>query len=213
MMGCLPILFLIAVVALLVMITGLDYPLRRIWTFQRRRFRFEALRGRSQLLARLGRPIHYQVDLSEIRDFVINLQLGTSMDQGLGAALTQTARQFEGRGLFGERLQTHVETRLSIAPEEVFEGLAADFPSPHLQNLPERIETARNGGFSYERALSVTISEVEREIRGNVRRDIQQAPIRLTFPMIAGVFLTAVLIGLYPVVRSVLGTLSGGGLF
>lgn len=200
----------IALVVILVLNAGsIDYSLQKIWAFQRKRFQRQAKEGRAQLLTRLGRRQQYQVDLRQIRDFVISLQLGTSMDQTLSGALSQIAEQFKKRGLFGERLRTQVEARLSVGPEEVLKGLADDFQSSHLRNLPERLETARNGGFSYERALSITASEVEDEIRGNLRREIQQMPVRLTFPMIVGVFMAALVLGLFPVMSNVLATFRG----
>jgi hypothetical protein len=199
----------LVVVALLIAIGGLDYPLLKIWSFQRKRVLHRAEQGRSRIMVRLGRPERYHVDLREIRDLVVSLELGTSMDQTLSGALSQAAQQFKHRGIFGERLEKQVEARLSIAPEEVLKGLADDFQSEHLKNLPERLETARNGGFAYERALSLTASQVEEEIRGNLRREIQQMPIRLTFPMIGGVFLAALALGLYPLLLNLLTTSVG----
>jgi hypothetical protein len=98
----------------------------------------------------------------------------------------------------------HVESRLSIAPEEVLKALAEDFKSEHLLILPERLESARNGGISYDQAVSITVSQVEDEIRGSVRHEIQQAPIRLTFPMIGGVFLAALILAIFPLLMSLI---------
>ena len=200
----LAIILLLAVVALLVASSGIDYELRRIWAFQRKRFGRRAEESRTRLLTRLGRAPEYKVDLTEIRDFIVSLQLGLSMDQTLSGALTAAAEQFKKRGVFGARLMRHVESRLSIAPEEVLKALAEDFKSEHLLILPERLESARNGGISYDQAVSITVSQVEDEIRGSVRHEIQQAPIRLTFPMIGGVFLAALILAIFPLLMSLI---------
>jgi hypothetical protein len=198
------VIVLVAVVALLLTGSGLDYELQRIWAFQRKRFGRRAEESRTRLLTRLGRAPAYRVDLTEIRDFIVSLQLGTSMDQTLSGSLMAAAEQFKKRGIFGERLMRHVESRLSIAPEEVIKALAEDFKSDHLQILPERLESARNGGISYDQALSITVSQVEDQIRGEVRHEIQQAPIRLTFPMIGGVFLAALILAIFPLLMSLI---------
>jgi len=206
-MGLLAIPLLIIAAILVLGALGFDYTLQRIWVFQRNRIRRIVDRFKARLSRRLGRPEHYEVDLREVRDFVISLQLGTSMDETLSGALRRAADQLKGRGAFGERLYRHVETRLSIAPEEVIAALAEDFRSEHLKDLELRLEMAREGGISYERALSLTVSLLEEEIRGELERDIQQVPIRLTVPMIVGVFLPAIIIGLFPLVLNVLGVL------
>ena len=133
------------------------------------------------------------------------------MDETLSGALARTAEQFEGRGVFGERLTKQVETRLSIAPEEVIKGLAEDFRSEQLRELQQRLDLAKEGATSPERALSLTVSMIEEEIRGDLERDIQRAPIQLTLPMVVGVFLPAIVIGIFPVVLNVLGILVRGG--
>jgi len=197
------ILLVIAIVGV-VASTGIDYELRRIWSFQRKRFSRHAEERRTRLLTRLGRKQEYKADLTEIRDFAVSLQLGTSMNQTLSGSLIAAADQFKKRGIFGQRLDKHVESRLSIAPEEVLKGLADDFKSDHLQLLPERLESARNGGITYDQALSITVAQVEDEIRGSIRNQIQQAPIRLTFPMIGGVFLAALILAIFPLLMSLI---------
>jgi len=203
----LPTLLLLVAAMLVVAALGFDYTVQRVWAFQRKRFQRRAEGSRARLLARLGRPPRYQVDLREIRDFVIGLQLGTSLDETLSGALLRAAEQLKDRGAFGERLLKHVETRLSIAPEDVIKGLAEDFQSEHLRDLLLRLEMAREGGISYERALSLSVSLIEEEIRGHLERDIQQIPIKLTLPMIVGVFLPAIIIGIFPLALNVLGVL------
>jgi hypothetical protein len=197
------ILLLVAIFVLLAG-SGIDYELKRIWSFQRKRFNRRAEERRMRLLTRLGRKPEFKADLTEIRDFAVSLQLGTSMNQTLSGSLIAASEQFKKRGIFGQRLEKHVESRLSIAPEEVLKGLAEDFRSEHLQLLPERLESARNGGITYDQALSITVAQVEDEIRGAIRNQIQQTPIRLTFPMIGGVFLAALILAIFPLLMSLI---------
>jgi hypothetical protein len=208
MINLLLVLALIVVLVMLLATSELGYTLRRMRAFRRRRSGRRLRRPRLGLLARFRREPELHVDLREIRDFVISLHLGTSMEETLSGALTETAEQMQGRSDFGDRLYKHVQTRLSIAPEEVIQGLIDDFHSEHLRDLLQRLEMARDGGISYDRALSLTISQLEEEIKGDVRRDIQRMPIELTLPMIAGVFLPAILIGLFPIVMTFLSQIS-----
>jgi len=195
-------------ILLLVASSELEYTLRRIWAFQHKHFRRQAGKGRAELLSRFGHTEQYQVDLREIRDFVISLHLGTSMEETLSGALSQAAEQLKNRSVFGERLYKHVQTRLSIAPEQVIQGLVEDFRSEQLRDLVQRLEMARDGGISYDRALSLTVEQIQDEIRGDIRRDIQQLPIQLTLPMITAVFLPAIMIGLFPIVVTFLSQIS-----
>lgn len=201
-------LLILIVVVLIIAGTGLDYTVQRIWTFQRKRLRRAPGMTRAQLLARFSRPQQFKVDLREIRDLVISLQLGTSMQETLSGALLRASEQFKNRGSFGQRLWTQTQARLSIAPEEVIGAVAEDFHSPHLKSLLQRLELARDGKINYDRALKLTVTQVEQEIRGELRRDIQQMPIQLTLPMIAAVFLPAIMIGLFPIVVTFLAQLS-----
>ena len=70
---------------------------------------------------------------------------------------------------------------------------------------------ARDGGVSYERALAISVEAVEEDIRGLVELEIQQAPLKLTIPMVVGVFLPALVLGIIPLLSRVIETLGGGG--
>ena len=204
-------LFLVLVLGVLFMASGGDYALRRIWSFQRRRFKKGSLRSQLRLGGEEELRTVYQADMREIRDFMVNLQLGTSMNQTLSGALAEAADQFQHKGVFGERLRRQVDAKLSTAPEEVVEGLADDFESLHLRELLERLAMARDGGVSYERALAISVEAVEEEIRGHVELEIQQAPLKLTIPMVAGVFLPALVLGVIPLLSNVLELFSKQG--
>jgi hypothetical protein len=149
----------------------------------------------------------HQTQLTEIRDFMASLQLAASLGETLSGGLVAASEQFAHRGVFGERLKRQVESRLSISPEAVLEGLAEDFDSEALRDLLSRLEMAREGGASVSETLEVSAEEVESKIRDEIKQDIQRAPVMLTIPMAVGVFLPAIALSMYPLVRRLLGNL------
>lgn len=191
------LIVVLAVIVLAFSVTGLDYELKRIWRFQRRRAKNVAPANVAALLQQ-GTSKKHKVSLADVRDFVISLQLGTSMQATLTGSLAKAGEQFVNRGLFGERLRKHVEARLSISPDAVLEGLVEDFDCPQLAEVLERVRMASGGGISYNRVLAVSAAAIEEDIRRHIEQQIQKAPVRLTLPMVAGVFFPALVLGLIP---------------
>jgi len=176
--------------------------------------RFQRLRPELQVetvpvLRWFQRRRKLQVDLTEIRDFVVNLELAISLEQTLAGALVETAEQFANRGVFGQRLKRHVKTRLALSPEDVIRGLIEDFGSSELRDLLTRLERARAGGMSNVEALTLSVETIEDDIRVKVERDIQRAPIILTIPMVVGVFFVALVLTAYPLIVGTVQTLTG----
>ncbi|GEM_PF-1012472 len=201
---------LVAVVlvgAMAIPLTGLDYHIRRIMLFQRRRRAKAPTTTTPAVLSIFQKPKKVQVPLTDVRDLIISLQLGTSMESTLTGSLARAAEQFAGRGVLGERLQRHVEARLSISPEAVLEGLAEDLDCPQLDEVLERIRMAASGGVTYNRVLSVSAAAIEEDIRGQVEQRIQRAPIRLSPLMVAGVFFPALVLLMWPLVGSAVSQL------
>jgi len=207
--GLLVAFVLILCFVVLFLAAGGHYALRRVLRFQRDRRR--GSRSRSGLLQhdpgqeRKALP----VELRDIRDFAFNLQLGTSMEATLSGALEQTAYQFVSRkGIFGERLKRQVDAKLASSPEDVVQGLAEDFDSSHLRELLERLIMAREGGVSYERALSISVDSIEEDIRAQIEMEIQEAPTKLTIPMVLGIFGPPLVIGMLPLIAGMLEVFS-----
>jgi len=196
---------LVGAVALLFTASGLDYTVERVWRFQRRRLGWNV--GWPQLFERFHRKPRFQASLTEIRDFVVNLQLATSMDQTLSVALLQAAEHLADRGIFGKRLKQHVESRLVASPEEVIKGLAEDFRSDQLNDVLRRLEAARDGRTSSVEALSWSVAAIEENIRTDIEREIQQAPNQLGIGMMAGVFGPALFLSATPLVIALLDQL------
>jgi len=207
-------LFIVVIgLALLVLALALfrvDYALKRIYLFQRRRIQgwWSSIR-----LPSLGsdQKKKARVPMTDVRDFLVSLQLGTSMQSTLSGSLTRAAEQFAGRGVLGERLRKKVEARLSNSPEAVFEGLVDDIDSPHLRRVLDRVRMAASGGVSYHQVLTVSVEEIDQDIRVAIERNILKAPNQLTMPMIAGVFLPALAAGLLPIIRIVIEQMQLGG--
>jgi len=198
---------LVLVGAMAIPLTGLDYHIRRIMLFQRRRRAKVPTTTAPAVLSIFQKPKKVQVPLTDVRDLIISLQLGTSMESTLTGSLARAAQQFAGRGALGERLQRHVEARLSISPEAVLEGLAADLDCRQLNEVLERIRMAASGGVTYNRVLSVSANAIEEDIRGMVEQRIQRAPIRLSPLMVAGVFFPALVLLMWPLVGSAVSQL------
>jgi len=196
---------LVGAVALLFSASGLDYAVQRVWRFQRRRLGWSV--NRQRLFERFQRKPRFQASLTEIRDFVVNLQLATSMDQTLSVALLQAAEQLADRSILGKRLKQHVESRLVASPEEVIKGLAEDFQSDQLNDVVRKLEAAREGKVSNVQALSLSVAAIEEEIRAGIEREINQASTRLIFPMVVTVFGPMLVLGLYPLAISLLDSL------
>ena len=198
---------LLIAAATIILADRLLYLVWRIVRFQRLRPELQV--ETMPVLRWFQRRRKLQVDLTEIRDFVVNLELATSLEQTLAGALVETAEQFANRGVFGQRLKRHVETRLALSPEDVIRGLIEDFGSSELRDLLTRLERARAGGMSNVEALTLSVETIEDDIRVKVERDIQRAPIILTIPMVVGVFFVALVLTAYPLIVGTVQTLTG----
>ncbi|MBL7184226.1 MAG: hypothetical protein ISS50_07230 [Anaerolineae bacterium] len=198
---------LLIAAATIILADRLLYLVWRIVRFQRLRPELQV--ETMPVLRWFQRRRKLQVAPTEIRDFVVNLELATSLEQTLAGALVETAEQFANRGVFGQRLKRHVETRLALSPEDVIRGLIEDFGSSELRDLLTRLERARAGGMSNVEALTLSVETIEDDIRVKVERDIQRAPIILTIPMVVGVFFVALVLTAYPLIVGTVQTLTG----
>lgn len=199
----------LALLVLAFVLLRMDYFVKRVWLFQRRRVQgwWASLR-----LPTLGgaKKKKLKAPMTDVRDLLVSLQLGTSMQATLSGSLTRAAEQFAGRGVLGERLHKQVDARLSNSPEAVFEGLVDDFDSPHLARVLDRVRMAASGGVSYHQVLTVSVEELDQDIRVQIERNILKAPNQLTMPMIGGVFFPALVAGLIPVIGLVIRQMQGG---
>jgi tight adherence protein C len=194
----------VALVALF-LASNMSYSLQRLTRFHRRAFKVDLS---DSAIARLfRRKKRYHADLTEIRDLIVNLQLAVSLEETLSGALLRTADQFAERGILGERLNRHVQSRLMISPEEVLRALAEDFDSEELRDMLRRLEMAREGGASSSEALRVTAEDLDDAISAEVEREIERAPIRLITPMGVGVFFPALILAAIPLLARLLENL------
>ncbi|MBS1253496.1 MAG: hypothetical protein MAG451_02545 [Anaerolineales bacterium] len=203
-------LLLVAMAILVVLWDDAVYWLQRIWRFQKARYPWIEDLRQGRLWRRLRRKTHHETDLVTLRDFVLTLQLATSLEDTLAGALRRAATYMESRGAFGERLMVQVRSRLTISPEAVIEGLAEDFDSEELREVMERLDLARDSGLSYADALAVSVEDIENRMRRQIEKDIQRAPLILTIPMVAGVFFSALMLLMYPLVASLISNLATG---
>ncbi len=201
MITAIVIVMVLLVGIVMLSLSGGDYELRRVLRFQKRRLRGREIKSVLPGLLGETKAQKQKVPLNVVRDLVITLQLGTSMQATLTGSLEKAAEQFRERGPLGERLNRHVEAKLhNVGPQAVLEGLVDDFDCPQLVEVLERIRMAEDGGISYTQVLAVSVSTIEEDIRSAVEQEIQKAPTRLTIPMVAGVFFPALILGLLPIV-------------
>ena len=207
MSGMLVLMLVLVGVIILVAALRLDEHFRRIMLFHRRRINFRGLNSVLPML-QLQSKKKYKASLSDIRDLVISLQLGTSLDATMTGALERSAEMFEERGDLGERLRRHVDSKLAISPEAVLEALAKDMDSEQLRELLNRIQMASEGSLNYYEVLSVSVFTIEEDMRREIEKQIERAPVQLTVPMVAGVFLPALILGMIPLLASGLSQMS-----
>jgi len=205
------VLILLAALVLVLILFGGDLW-SRVWRIQRRRrtARIERYRP-SNMWRRLRKKAVYEVDLPTVRDFVLTLQLSLSLAETLAGALKQAARQFGERSVFGERLMIRVRSQLQVEPEQVIRALSQDFESVHLTELADRLDLAHEGGLSYSEAVAATLEDVEEEIRVQVEKEIERAPVVLTIPMIIGVFFAALSLLGFPLLVVMFKSMTGAG--
>jgi hypothetical protein len=199
-------LIIIGAIIIAIPALGLDYQLKRIWQAQRRRMKGLQMPAAIPLFQKSKKR---KVPLTQVRDMVISLQLGTSMQATMSGSLEQTARQFKDKNILGERLARHVDSRLSTSPDSVLMGLVEDFDCPQLAEVLERVRMASEGGLSYTQVLGVSANSIEEDIRSLIEQQIQKAPVRLTIPMVGGVFFPALVLGLLPLMMMAGSRLGG----
>ncbi len=197
---------------LLVLFVGGSWLWGRIYPFQRKRrlARLDRYNPRTMWRKARKKPV-YEAPITTIRDFMLTLQLSLSLAETLAGALNQAAKQFAGRGTFGERLSTRVRSQLQVEPEKVIEALSVDFQSEHMTELSERLDMAHEGGLSYAEAVNMTLDDIEEEIRIMVEKEIERAPVMLTIPMIIGVFFSALALLGFPLLALMFNTVGQTG--
>jgi hypothetical protein len=202
------LLLVVAFVLIIVLFGGETWS--RIWRVQRKRrmARLQRYNPRN-ILRSFRRQAVYQVDLPTVRDFILTLQLSLSLAETLAGALQQASRQFGVRGVFGERLQKRVRSQLQVEPEQVIRALSEDFQDRHLSELADRLDLAHEGGLTYSEAVAASLEDVEEEIRVNVEKEIERAPVTLSIPMIIGVFFSALALLGWPLLMLMFGQVLG----
>ena len=142
------IFFVLALVVMILLIPllGLDYQLKRIVHFQRRRAKHSSATTLLPIFQETQKR-KLKVPLTDVRDFVITLQLGTSMQATLTGSLDRAAKQFANRGIFGERLQRHelAKALLDGQLEVLADERAVDVPLVRLDHGVRRRRRVRHG--------------------------------------------------------------------
>ncbi|MBC8446237.1 MAG: type II secretion system F family protein [Chloroflexi bacterium] len=140
----------------------------------------------------------------EIRDFLSGLRLALSIRPTISLALETASRQM-AKGLFADRLRLHVSTRLlTEGAEAVLARLGREFRSPELERLIRHVEAATRGGLPLPEALRRASREMEKEMLLEAEYAVEEAPVRLTFPMLISLFPPVILLTVIPLLSSVI---------
>lgn len=143
----------------------------------------------------------------EIRDFLSGLRLALSIRPTISLALEAASRQM-GQGPFAERLRLHVKTRLlAEGAEAVLARLAEEFRSPELKRLIQQVQAATQGGLSLPDALRRASQEMEREMLRDAEYLVEEAPVRLTFPMLISLFPPVIALTVIPLLFGIVSSL------
>ena len=144
----------------------------------------------------------------QVREFLSSLRLSLAMKPTIPLALQKTAKRTMGKGVFAERLRYHVQTRLfTTGAVSVIEALSQEFDSEPLKGLLVRLQAAKQGGLPLPEALKRAAVEMEAEMMREAEFAIEDAPTRLTFPMLGALFPPLIILLVVPLVVGVLRSL------
>lgn len=144
---------------------------------------------------------------AEIRDFLSSLRLSLAMKPTVPLALERTAQRM-GKGVFARRLRYHVDTLLMTrGAMSVIEALSGEFHSKALEDLLVRLEAAKKGGLPLPEALKQASEEMELEMRRAAEFAVEDAPTKLTFPMLATLFPPLILLLILPMLVRLIKTI------
>ena len=144
----------------------------------------------------------------QVREFLSSLRLSLAMKPTIPLALQKTAKRTMGKGVFAERLRYHVQTRLfTTGAVSVIEALSQEFDSEPLKGLLVRLQAAKQGGLSLPEALKRAAQEMEAEMMREAEFAIEDAPTRLTFPMLGALFPPLIILPVVPLLANVLRSL------
>jgi pilus assembly protein TadC len=96
-------------------------------------------------------------------------------------------------------------------PEAVLQRLADELRSRELRLLLARVRAAHLGGGSTTEALRAAAADVSAEIAQQVETEIEGAPLRLVFPMLALLLPPLLALVLYPPASLLIEGLTGAG--
>ncbi len=147
----------------------------------------------------------------QIGILIEDLQLRLGFSSTLGAALTGLAEDANPTEIVGARLRLHRDRLALEGPEAVLQRLAEELRSRELRLLLARVRAARLGGGSTGEALRAAAADVSAEIAQQVETEIEGAPLRLVFPMLALLLPPLLALVLYPPASLLIEGLTGAG--
>jgi len=141
----------------------------------------------------------------------VNIRRLNTLVFGLGAALAGLAEEANPMEVVGARLRLQRDRLALEGPEAVLQRLADELRSRELRLLLARVRAARLGGGSTTEALRAAAADVSAEIAQQVETEIEGAPLRLVFPMLALLLPPLLALVLYPPASLLIEGLTGAG--
>jgi hypothetical protein len=139
--------------------------------------------------------------LRQVRHLVDHLRLASDLNQsltwGLRGAVDSVA---PGKYLVFDRLRYHLERQGALeGPLVALRQVCREFHLPELEDLTDRLESARDGDeHVLRRTLHEATEDISQEIARQLLLHIEVAPVRLLMPIVMGLFPPVMLLAFYP---------------
>ncbi len=140
-----------------------------------------------------------------------DVQLTLGFSSTLGAALLAITERADPAEIVGARLLANRDRLQLDGPEALLERLAAELRSREVRLLLARVRAVRLGGGETQAALRAAAADVSAEIARQVEAEIEGAPLRLVFPMLALLLPPLLAVLLYPPASLLIEALTGAG--
>jgi len=139
--------------------------------------------------------------LSQVRHLIDHLRLASDLNQSLTWGLRDAvASTPPGRYLVFDRLRYHLHRQGALAgPLVALQQVSREFGLRELEDLTDRLDSAQDGDeYVLRNTLQEAAEDIGQEIARQLQMHIEEAPVRLLFPIMAGLFPPILLLVFYP---------------
>lgn len=149
--------------------------------------------------------------LGQLRQLLIDVRLHMSLRGSLLLGLENIASTTGEDRLVYRLLRLRMSGGQVKSGLEVFQQMAKDLKSVHLNRIVQRIQAAQQSGgiLGVDQAVAKSIEELTDEINGQTEEQMQRLPLRITLLAMPFLLGPIVILFFYPLVDRILKTLSG----